>query len=239
MPERSERRDGGSERRTDRSERRPGGSGKRPGRSERGVGRGEGEPERSESDAGGREIRTVGHSTRPIEGFVELLREHAIERLVDVRRFPMSRRNPQFSRPALERSLAEAAIEYVHEPDLGGRRSPRADSPNGAWRNPQFRGYADHMASAEFVSALAELLDRAGEKRTAVMCAEAHPSRCHRRLLADAIAARGWRVVHAIEVGRSEVHDLHPAARVEPDRTVVYPAAESRAAGQRELGFEG
>lgn len=150
-----------------------------------------------------------------------MLREAAVPLLVDVRRFPGSRRHPQFSREALARSLEAAGIAYRHEPDLGGRRDPAPDSPNVAWRNAGFRGYADHMASSEFAAALQRLLE--APERTAILCAEAVPWRCHRQLIADALVARGARVLHILGPGRHEPHALNPDAVVGADGTVIYP----------------
>jgi uncharacterized protein (DUF488 family) len=157
---------------------------------------------------------TLGHSTRSIEELLGLLAEHGIEVLVDVRRFPGSRRHPQFSREALAGSLAGAGVDYVHDPDLGGRREPRPDSPNTAWRVAAFRGYADYMGSEPFAAALLRLLQRAARSRTAVLCAEAVPWRCHRRLIADAATARGVEVLHILGHGRAERHELDPKVRV-------------------------
>lgn len=184
-------------------------------------------------------IATVGHSTRGFEELVALLREGGVEALVDVRRYPASRRHPQHAREALARELPRAGIAYRHEPELGGRRAPRPDSPNGAWRNPQFKGYADHMASAGFEEALARTLELARSKRVALMCAEAHPSQCHRKLIADAAVARGWEVVHLIAPGRTEAHLLSADARVLPEGRVVYPGKGAEKGGQGRLGFEG
>jgi uncharacterized protein (DUF488 family) len=150
-----------------------------------------------------------------------MLREASVPLLVDVRRFPGSRRHPQFAREALSQSLAEAGVGYRHEPDLGGRRDPRPDSPNLAWRHAAFRGYADHMASPEFACALERLLQ--SPPRTAVMCAEAVPWRCHRQLVADALVARGADVRHLLGPGRVEPHALHAAARVDAAGRVSYP----------------
>jgi len=169
-------------------------------------------------------VFTIGHSTRSAGELIAILAEAGIERLVDVRRFPASRRHPQFGRDALAAALAEAGIAYRHEPDLGGRRPPRPDSPNTAWRVAAFRGYADHMDSREFRAALERLLAGAAERPTAVMCAEAVPWRCHRRLIADALVARGIAVVHLLAPGRSDPHVLSPDARVLPDHRLVYPA---------------
>ncbi|MFL5871525.1 MAG: DUF488 family protein [Solirubrobacterales bacterium] len=167
----------------------------------------------------------MGHSTHPIDEFVALLERAAIEMIADVRRYPGSRRNPQFGSSALARSLQSTGIGYRQLGDsLGGRRSPdpgRAD--NAAWREPSFRAYADHMSSAEFLAGLEVLEPMARERRSAIMCAEAHPSRCHRRLIADALVARGWRVVHLLADGRRETHALSPHAVVDAGR-VTYPA---------------
>jgi uncharacterized protein (DUF488 family) len=151
-----------------------------------------------------------------------------VPRLVDVRRYPASRRHPQFAREALSGALQRAGIEYRHEPDLGGRRKPRERSPNQAWRNAAFRGYADHMALPEFEAALTRVLD--APRRTAVMCAEALPWRCHRQLIADALVARGVEVLHVFGPGRVEAHALHVDARVGPGGRVTYPR------GQRDQG---
>jgi uncharacterized protein (DUF488 family) len=182
----------------------------------------------------GRPLFTVGHSTRSAGELIALLREAGIERLVDVRRFPGSRRHPQFGREALTAALAAAGIEYRHAPDLGGRRTPRPDSPNTAWRVAAFRGYADHMETPEFQAALGGLLAAAAERPTAILCAEAVPWRCHRRLIADALAARGVEVVHLLAPGRREPHALHPDARMLPGGRLVYPA-EGDAQGTLDL----
>lgn len=172
-------------------------------------------------------IWTCGHSVRSIAELLELLAEPGIELLADVRRYPGSRRHPQFSRDALAPALAGAGIAYRHVSALGGRRRGRPDSPNAAWRNASFRAYADHMASEEFRTALAELEDEARSRRTAVMCAEAVPWRCHRRLIADALTARGWEAIHLVAPGRPELHELHPDAVVVGDR-LTYPAPAER-----------
>jgi uncharacterized protein (DUF488 family) len=165
---------------------------------------------------------TIGHSTRGIDELLGLLAEHRIETLIDVRRFPGSRRHPQFSREALAASLAAAGIEYVHEVDLGGRREPLPGSPNTAWRVAAFRGYADYMGSPPFAAALDRLLRSAAWSRTVILCAEAVPWRCHRGLIADALLVRGIGVTHVIGPGRTQPHALTPFAHVEGDR-VTYP----------------
>jgi uncharacterized protein (DUF488 family) len=169
----------------------------------------------------GGEILTVGHSTRAPGELEQLLRAHGVELLVDVRAHPGSRRMPQFGREPLERSLAAAGIEYAHVAELGGRRRPVPESPNEGWTNDQFRGYADHMASAEFDRGLAWLEEAAARRRACVMCAEAPWWRCHRRLLADVLVVRGWSVRH-IGVGEPAPHELTEFAVSEGSR-IVYP----------------
>ncbi len=157
---------------------------------------------------------TIGHSTRTTEKFLELLTAHGIEVLVDVRTYPGSRRYPQFNKAELQDSLMQSKIEYKHEPRLGGRRAPRADSHNTAWRNAQFRGYADHMETDEFKSGVEDLLELAADKRVAVMCAEAVWWRCHRSLLADYLKAAGHEVLHIIDANKTEEHPFTSAARI-------------------------
>jgi uncharacterized protein (DUF488 family) len=171
-------------------------------------------------------IHTVGHSTRSAEELLALLREAGVQRLADVRAFPSSRRHPQYNRDALAAWLGEAGIDYRHLPGLGGRRSPVPGSPNGGWREVAFQGYADHMRSPEFQEALAALESAAREAPTAIMCAEAVWWRCHRRLIADALVARGWRVEHLGIGGGHAVHELTEFAVVGPDGTLTYPPAQ-------------
>ena len=168
-------------------------------------------------------VFTIGHSTRSSGELLELLAEHGIEVLVDVRRYPGSRRHPQFSRDALAAALAQAHIEYMHEPDLGGRRAARPDSPHVAWRVDAFRGYADHMETPEFQAALERLIALARERRTVILCAEAVPWRCHRRLISDALVAREVEVRHILGPGRADPHEIDANARVENEgRRLVY-----------------
>lgn len=169
-------------------------------------------------------VYTIGHSTRSLEEFLALLQQHGIRRLVDVRRFPTSRRHPHFVREALAEALRLAGIRYVHELDLGGRRGARRDSPNTAWRAKGFQAYADHMDTPGFQAALERVIASAERRATAVMCAEITPWRCHRQLLADALVARGHRVLHVVTAERIEEHRLHPAARVLEPRRLIYPA---------------
>jgi uncharacterized protein (DUF488 family) len=170
-------------------------------------------------------IWTVGHSTRTWEELLALLEAGKIQLLADVRRFPGSRRHPHFNQEAFAASLAAAAIEYRHFVDLGGRRNVRLpDSPNTAWRVESFNAYADHMQSAEFLAALDGLQEAAREQATAIMCSEALPQKCHRRLIADALVVRGWQVRHLLSKTRIEDHQLTPFAQVR-GTVVTYPAA--------------
>jgi uncharacterized protein (DUF488 family) len=181
-------------------------------------------------------VLTVGHSTRPIEELLALLAENGVQTLVDVRRFPGSRRHPQFSREALAASLAAAGIGYVHEPDLGGRRAARPDSPHTAWRVEAFRGYADHMETPEFQAALDRLIQRAAGETVVILCAEAVPWRCHRRLISDALVARGLQVLHILGPNRTDPHELNENAHVLAGGRLVYSGAGG---GQGELFEEG
>jgi len=173
-------------------------------------------------------VFTIGHSTRTTEELLALLAEHRIEVLVDVRRYPGSRRHPQFSREALAAALAGAHIQYMHEPDLGGRREPRPGSPHVAWRVEAFRGYADHMETPAFAAALERLIRLSEERRATILCAEAVPWRCHRRLISDALVARGVEVLHILGPGRADPHELDPNARVEEGgRRLVYASQKT------------
>jgi uncharacterized protein (DUF488 family) len=182
-------------------------------------------------------VHTIGHSTRPIETFLALLHRERLQRLIDVRAYPRSRRHPQFDRDALAESLTREGISYTHAAALGGRRRGRADSPNTAWRNDSFRAYADHLTTAEFQRALDRVITSAEESPTVVMCAEALPWKCHRWLISDALVARGCEVHHVLDAG-TEVHALHECARV-ADGIVTYPAPPEEGAIQAELFREG
>src|SRR5437016_6426396 len=151
-------------------------------------------------------VWTVGHSTRTIEAFMALLADQKIEALADVRQFPGSRRHPQFGQDALAKSLAEAGVEYIHFPELGGRRRAQPNSPNTAWRNEAFRGYADYMMTGAFVAGIERLLKLARQKRTAIMCAELLWWRCHRSLIADYLKAKGHQVLHIMDGKKAEEH---------------------------------
>jgi uncharacterized protein (DUF488 family) len=172
-------------------------------------------------------ILTVGHSNRDLQDLLELLRIHGVRALADVRRHPASRRHPHFSGPALERSLRDAGMDYIHVPELGGMREPRADSPHTALAEGAFRGYADHMATTAFARGVARLLAFAAAKPTAAMCAEADPAHCHRSLLADALLARGHQVAHIVDPGPPHPHRLHARAR-NAGGMLVYDGAQGR-----------
>jgi uncharacterized protein (DUF488 family) len=158
---------------------------------------------------------TIGHSTRTIEDFLALLNAHEIEALVDVRRFPGSRRHPQFGQEQLTKSLARAGIGYLHFPELGGRRRARPDSPNTAWRNAAFRGYADYMMTSDFLAGIEGVIGLAREKRTAIMCAEALWWQCHRALISDFLKAQSTKVIHIVGTGKTQEHPFTSAARIE------------------------
>jgi len=159
-------------------------------------------------------VWTIGHSTRPIDAFLSLLEAHGIEVVADVRRFPGSRRLPQYAAGALESALAARGIAYHWLPALGGRRRPEPDSPNVGWRHPAFRAYADHLATEAFAQGLLELMLVGRGLRTAVMCAEVLWWRCHRRLVADVLTSLGVPVVHIRDAGVAEPHRLTAPARV-------------------------
>ncbi len=165
---------------------------------------------------------TIGHSTRTAEQFVTLLQAHQVGAIADVRRFPQSRRHPQFSKEALAAMLAAHGIAYQHFPGLGGMRKPRPDSPNAGWRHASFRAYADYMGTVEFREAIDALLTFAQKFFAAVMCAESQWWRCHRQLIADALVARGIEVRHIMSAAGAPPHELTPFARVDGLR-VEYP----------------
>ena len=174
------------------------------------------------------ELLTVGHSTHAPADFLALLRGAGVELVADVRRFPGSRRHPWFASEALAGSLSEAGIGYEHLPSLGGRRSVVPGSPNDGWKVAAFRGYADHLRTEEFARGRARLADLAGERRTAIMCAESQPWRCHRRLVADVFVFDGWSVLDLMPGGRLPAHEPPPFAVRAADGLPVYPA-EGRA----------
>ncbi len=176
---------------------------------------------------GGKTIYTIGHSTRSAQEVMALLGEADVTLVADVRAFPSSRRCPQFNRGTLSAWLATAGVEYVQMPGLGGRRLPVAGSRNAGWRESAFQGYADHMESQEFEQALIELEATATRSISAIMCAEAVWWRCHRRLIADALVVRGWRVEHLGIGDTRAVHQLAPFALVDPGGAIMYPSAQT------------
>jgi uncharacterized protein (DUF488 family) len=171
-----------------------------------------------------RKVFTVGHSTHPIEEFIRMLENNDVQRVVDVRTIPASRRNPQFSEPALGMSLQEAGISYGRIPALGGLRHTPATTPtiNGAWRNQSFRSYADYMQTPEFATGIDELVAIANAQVVAVMCAEAVPWRCHRSLIADALLARHITVDHIMSATDTRPHRMTDFARTRGQQ-VWYP----------------
>ena len=172
-------------------------------------------------------LYTIGHSTRELGEFLQLLQHHGIDRVVDVRRYPGSRRHPHFGSDNLRISLAEAGTAYRHAADLGGRRRAAGDSVHLFWRSDSFRAYADYMDTPAFRAALATLLDEAATEPTAIMCAEALPWRCHRNLISDAVVALGLRVEHILDPGPPHPHVLNPGARVRADGSVIYPPEQA------------
>jgi uncharacterized protein (DUF488 family) len=177
----------------------------------------------------GPQLWTIGHSTKPIEEFLALLRSHGIQRLVDVRTIPRSRHNPQYDTEALAAHLMKATLTYLHMPQLGGLKKAKKDSVNIGWKNASFRGYADYMQTEQFQRALEQLMAESRVEPTAIMCAEAVPWRCHRSLIADALLIRGWTVRHIMTNSKADTHRLTRFAVVEADR-ITYPSASPSAA---------
>jgi uncharacterized protein (DUF488 family) len=169
-------------------------------------------------------IFTIGHSNRPIDEFVALLTQNGVELLVDIRKMPKSRHNPQFEGNALKQRLHTAAIDYAHEPLLGGLRRAQKDSVNDGWRNTSFRAFADYMSTDEFKQGLDAVLQEAARRPTVIMCAEAVPWRCHRTLVADALKAAGRQVFHIIGSSKPAPHKYTPFLR-RRDGVLTYPAS--------------
>ena len=176
----------------------------------------------------GDSIWTVGHSTLLIEQFLAVLGSFEIRLLVDVRSFPGSRRYPHFNRDNLRASLSAAGIDYLHMPELGGRRKAKPDSLNMAWRNESFRGYADYMETEAFREGIERLLELARERRTAIMCAEAVWWRCHRSLISDYLKADGVKVLHILGIGKCEEHPYTSAAQIVNGKLSYRGVLESR-----------
>lgn len=173
-------------------------------------------------------IFTIGHSNRSVTEFLGLLGQHGVQLVVDVRRFPGSRRHPHFGKEQLTQALQEAQIGYRHDVHLGGRRSfPRTASPNTGWRNDSFRSYADYMLTDEFVAALERLVADGEATTPAIMCSEAVPWRCHRNLVSDALTVRDVDVRHITSSAQPTRHTLTSFARVE-GTTVTYPPEQTQ-----------
>jgi uncharacterized protein (DUF488 family) len=172
-------------------------------------------------------IHSIGHSTRPLDEFLQLLHEQGIRTLVDIRSIPRSRRNPPYDQTFLQSAVEADGLLYKYVPALGGHRRAREGSPNTGWRNPAFQGYADYMQTGAFELGLCELLELNGVAGpVAIMCAEAVPWRCHRSLVADALVARGTPVAHILGPSRARAHRLNPLARIDGAR-LRYPADNS------------
>ena len=171
-------------------------------------------------------IFTVGHSTLPIESFIALLHAYDIECVSDIRTVPRSRHNPQFNADALSQALESEVIDYKPLPALGGLRHPRKASPNTGWRNKGFRGFADYMQTAEFEDGLRSVIALGGSRRTAIMCAEAVPWRCHRSLVADALVVRGIPIIEILSENSYQPHKLTPFASVQ-GTTITYPPEQA------------
>ena len=172
-------------------------------------------------------ICTIGHSTHPLDEFVNLLKKNEVTHLLDVRTVPRSRHNPQFNKETLPDFLRAVDIKYTHLPGLGGLRHARKDSINEGWRNASFRGYADYMQTQEFVENVNRVIELAALDRCALMCAEAVPWRCHRSLIADALVVRGVRVEDIIDNHGRKPHSLTPWAQTDGLK-IFYPAQQGR-----------
>ncbi len=167
-------------------------------------------------------ILTIGHSTRTIEDFIDLLQAHGVQLIVDIRTVPRSRRYPQFNEDTLAASLKKSGIEYVRLKELGGLRHPKKDSQNVGWRNPSFRGFADYMQTPNFEAGINELIRLAQDRTVAMMCAEALPWRCHRSLIADALVVRGIKVEHIMTLKKLIEHSITKWAKVD-GKQITYP----------------
>jgi uncharacterized protein (DUF488 family) len=179
-------------------------------------------------------VYTIGHSTRTLEEFIQLLKTYGVTLLVDVRTVPRSRHNPQFNKETLPASLKPEGVRYIHMPEIGGLRRPKRDSVNLAWRNMSFRGYADYMQSKEFTDNLLKIIALARENCLAIMCAEALPWRCHRSLISDALVLRHVKVQHIISATSIITHELNEMAQVEGTK-ITYPLF-TKETSQRTLG---
>jgi uncharacterized protein (DUF488 family) len=166
------------------------------------------------NESGTHTIFTIGHSTRSLEDFIKILQSFNIGYLIDIRRFPGSRRHPDFNKEYLATALPKSGINYVHTEALGGRRKPQPESKNERWQNEAFRGYADYMETAEFREAISALQSTALEQPAAYMCSEALWWQCHRSLVSDYLKAKGWKVMHIMSAGKAEEHPYTSPARI-------------------------
>jgi len=179
-------------------------------------------------------VLTIGHSTRTLEEFVQLLEVYGVTLLVDVRTVPRSRHNPQFNKENLPETLKHYGVRYIHMPEIGGLRHPKHDSINTAWKNSGFRGYADYMQTPEFNVNLLKIVALARENRLVLMCAEALPWRCHRNLISDVLVVRHIKVEHIISKDSIINHELNELAHVEGTK-ITYPLF-TKETPQRTLG---
>jgi uncharacterized protein (DUF488 family) len=179
-------------------------------------------------------LYTIGHSTRTLNEFMELLNVYGITLLLDVRTVPRSRHNPQFNKETLPATLKSYGVKYIHMPDIGGLRHPKRDSINLAWKNMGFRGYADYMQTKEFTDTVLKITALARENCLALMCAEALPWRCHRSLISDALVVRHVKVLHIISKDNTITHELTEFAHVEGNQ-ITYPLF-TKVTSQRTLG---
>ena len=173
-------------------------------------------------------VLTIGHSTRALSDFINLLTAHNVDKVVDIRTVPRSRHNPQFNIETLPDGLKATGTGYMHTPGLGGLRHPRPDSPNTGWRDLSFRGFADYMQTEEFEENLKMLIQLAGQEKVVLMCAEAVPWRCHRSLIADALLVRGIDVEHILSLTRRQTHVLTPWASVNGLRIRYPPTCKNK-----------
>jgi uncharacterized protein (DUF488 family) len=179
-------------------------------------------------------VLTIGHSTRTLEEFVQLIEVYGLTLVVDVRTVPRSRHNPHFNKETLPTSLKHYGVRYIHMPEIGGLRHPKHESVNTAWKNSGFRGYADYMQTQEFTNSLLKIVALARENRLVLMCSEALPWRCHRNLISDALVVRHIKVEHIISKDGVIDHELNSLAQVEGTK-ITYPLF-TKETSQRTLG---
>jgi len=176
-------------------------------------------------------IKSIGHGTKSLKELISMLKEANVEALIDVRSIPRSSHNPQFNKETIAEALTKEGILYIHLPEAGGLRHPKKDSPNKGWKNESFRGFADYMATANFLASLDQIIEIGKEKSAALMCAETLPWRCHRFLIADALMLRGIEVVHILSKGKEKKHLLTPWCQIK-NGIVTYPASNETEAFQ-------